>query len=239
MEENYDSEFSRHKIFIVFKHYYPDKYSYDYGLYDYVIIRKVEMSVYLKRDDEKYDDDNKIGFYIAHIDNYHNIHGNIAEVKAFTSQNREERNAMKGLGKFMLCTLTRYIVDVYDIDTNKVFYGEAVGGVPYFTEPIYRIYHPRMCELSRSTFNEIIYTTITESGRQIPPLLSEEELKFIVKNMLLLLPWDRQEELGPFIITDEDTELRKIVEILLSYPHKRLEFIKNVYFISFQKPGKI
>jgi uncharacterized protein Veg len=230
-EDSYNREFSKYNIFIVFKHYNLDKYSYDYEYDKHSnIIRRVMMEVYFKRDDGKYDEGNRLGFYIADIDRYGNIHGNIAEVKSFISKNKEEKEAMKGLGKFMLCTLTRYIVDVYGINTDNLFYGEAVGGTPHFVENLYKIYHPLMCQVSDSKFNEIINTTVSKSGRIIPPLLSDEELKLVTENMLLISPapvWNREEQLGPSIDIEENVDIRKAVEILLLFPEKRLEFIKN------------
>lgn len=235
IEDRYTNEFGGKNIIIIFKHYIPDKYEY---FYDSNIKRKVMMEVYFRRDDEQYDEKDRIGYHIANIDQDDNIHGDIAEVKSFLSKNKEEKDAMKGLGKFMLCTLTRYIVDMYDVDTNKLYYGEAVGGVPHFVNYLYKIYHPHMCEVSGSSFNEIIYPTVSKSGRVIPPLLSDEELKFVMQDMLLLpqIPiWNREEELGPNIdVFGMENKydmydmryLRKIAEdILLS--DSLTQFIKN------------
>ncbi len=172
-------------------------------------IAGIKMDVYLNSLTEK----NNIGTHSVYIDNEFNLHGLVAIVKAFTSENKEEKDTMKGLGKFMLCTMTRYLVDTYNIDTSRVYYGLAGGGTPYFDLPIHQVYHPKMCELTGVSVKELIYTTISSNGREIRPVLSEEELRKVV------------DEIDPYIDTETYDELKTIGEQMLE--SDKILFIKT------------
>ena len=211
-------------LMIRFRNYIPNKYKSDYNPN---IAYKVSMDVYRKKDERygPYGDDDNLGYYVAEIDRDNNIHGDIAQVGSFTSDNEEEKQMMKGLGKFVLCTLTRYIVDTYGVELDKMFYGSASGGTPYFNEPfdepIYQIYHPKMCKLSNSNFINIVRPHTTKSGRIIPPLLTDSQLLDVVTQIV------------PDINLEEGIELlRKNIEILLK-EGDMLDFIKKCIEVVF------
>ena len=230
----YEFKFADRPVYFLFYKINPPYRNHRGQSYKHTLKLQVFFKIRQIKEIQEFKDKNtkQLGFHTASVDYSNNIYGHVAEVASFTSSNEQEKKAMKGLGKLMLCTMTRYLVDSYGIDLNHMYYAEAGAGTPYFSQhSVHKLYHPEMCALTNSNMNELISSTTTESGRRISPVLSDDELAQVL-NAYLFLPstelWDRESQLGPVIdynqieneyISDYESN-RKLAEKILTEKHR-------------------